>query len=448
LTFRLVQNYGERRTLGRFRLWVNESTAASAKHPPHVVEVLRIPAEMRTEAQRNGLLEHYLQSQPELQEMRDRMAKMEEKLESLPGAMTLVMRELDSPRMTNLLRRGSFESKGIEVTPGVLEALHPLPNDAQANRLGLARWIAADDNPLFARVTVNRWWSALFGDGLVATEEDFGTQGDRPTHPELLDWLAVEFREHDYSMKHIHKKLVMSATYRQSAAHRKELRERDALNRLHARGPRMRLPAEMIRDNALAVSGLLHHELGGPPVKPPQPPKIWRVTGKVDNAYKVSEGTDRYRRGLYVIWRRSAPYPSFVNFDAPDRSSCVVERANTNTPLQALTLLNDEVYIEAALALAARLLVDLPEANPQQRVDYALQLAVARQPRPEETAHLVALYEDQLKRHQAEPNKAKQLVSAAPLPAAVRAKQLPEEELAAWYYVASVILNLDETISK
>jgi hypothetical protein len=204
-----------------------------------------------------------------------------------------------------------------------------------------------DKNPLLARVAVNRWWAELFGRGIVASQEDFGTQCDPPTHPELLDWLAVELAERDWSMKQVLKTIVTSAAYRQSSHLSPALLKRDPYNLLYARGPRFRLTAETIRDNALAAAGLLSLKQGGPPVYPPQPEGIWRVTGEVDNNYYTSTGEDRYRRGLYTIWRRSGPYPSFVAFDAPDRSACVVARPRTNTPLQALTLLNDPVFVDA-----------------------------------------------------------------------------------------------------
>jgi hypothetical protein len=329
------------------------------------------------------------------------------------------------------------------VEPGTPRVLHAAATSLPPNRLGLARWLVDRGNPLVARVTVNRWWSAIFGAGLVTTIEDFGAQGERPTHPDLLDWLAVDFMDHNWSMKHVHKRIVLSAAYRQSSRVSEELLREDPSNRWLARGPRFRMPAEMIRDHALAVSGLLQNKMGGPPVYPPQPAGIWRHVGRNAPKYATSQGTDRFRRGIYVVWRRSAPYPSFVNFDAPDRASCVVQRPRTNTPLQALTLLNDPAYFEMARGLAERIVADLPAAGVDARVEYAFRRCVARRPSRREVQHLAHVYRREAARLEQDADSARALLGDQPLPAGVTVGQL-----AAWVYLSNVLLNLDETITK
>jgi len=368
-------------------------------------------------------------------EQKKALANLKKRIEKLNIQRTLVMSELPEPRKTHVMLRGQWDRPGESVTPAVLESLGTLPADAPPNRLGLARWIASKNNPLTARVAVNRWWLELFGRGLVATPEDFGLQGEPPTHPELLDWLAVELMEHGWSMKHILREIVTSATYRQSSRVAPELAAVDPDNALLARGPRFRLPSETIRDNALAIAGLLSTKMYGVPVYPPQPPGIWRVTGQVDNTYRTSQGEDRYRRGIYTIWRRSAHYPSFANFDAPNRGACVANRPRSNTPLQALTLLNDDVYVEAAAAFAARIIKDCPEGSLLDRVNFAFRLAVARKPTDDEAKYLASIFEQEHKRYAEQPKLA--------LPAGIK-----DATQAAWFYVATILLNLDETITK
>ena len=331
-----------------------------------------------------------------------------------------------------------------------------MPKDAPLNRLGLARWLVDPDNPLVARVTVNRWWAEFFGHGLVATLEDFGTQSDAPTHRELLDWLAVEFmnpqtsRERErpvaWSMKHIHRLIVTSATYQQSSRVPPALVKRDPDNTLYARGPRLRLDAETIRDNALAVSGLLSRKMGGPPVMPPQPPGIWTVTGVVDNTYRTSSGADRYRRGLYTIWRRSSPYPSFVAFDAPDRASCIVKRPRTNTPLQALTLLNDP-NVRGKRRPAAGSATSAPRKESQRSASFtASALCLARQPTCSVRSHRSGRFYDQaLAKYQSE-------IRPPPRRALAKMRRLrtPRSETMGRLVPrgGGRLLNLDEAITK
>jgi len=298
------------------------------------------------------------------------------------------------------------------------------------------------------RATVNRWWAELFGHGLVETVEDFGIKGQPPTHPELLDWLAVEFMEPGenqaaWSMKKLLRLIVTSATYRQTSRVTPELLERDDKNELYARGPRSRMDAEMIRDNALAISGLLSKKQFGPPIRPYQPDGLWVKVGGVKVDYEVSPGEDRYRRGIYVVLKRGAPYPSFVSFDASARLACAAKRSRSNTPLQALTLLNDPVYVEAAQALAARVVHELPMGSIDERIDYMIRTCLGRGGTQVEADALRKLYNEQL--HDAQGDRAS---TDALLNGVIAPKGTNRAELAAWYAVATVLLNLDETITK
>jgi hypothetical protein len=315
------------------------------------------------------------------------------------------------------------------------------------NRLGLARWLVSPSNPLTARVTVNRAWEQFFGRGIVETSEDFGTQGAPPSHPELLDWLATEFIHLKWSQKALHRLIVTSATYRQDAHVSPALVEKDPYNRLLARGPRFRMEAEMIRDAVLSASGLLSQKIGGQSVFPPQPDGIW------DNPYSdakwvISEGEDRYRRGLYTFIRRTSPYPSFMTFDAVSREFCTVRRVRTNTPLQALTMLNDEAFFEAARALAARSAREASttsgRSTAQQehgRADYMFRLCTSRLPTSAESDHIVASYERQLAHYRSKRADAAKVLKEPP------SKGPDQPERAAWTLVANALLNLDETVT-
>jgi hypothetical protein len=307
----------------------------------------------------------------------------------------------------------------------------------------LAQWLTAPEHPLFARVAVNRFWQMIFGHGIVKTVEDFGSQGEFPVHPELLDWLAVEFAESGYDIKALLKRIVMTAAYRQSSRTSKELIERDPENRLLARGPRFRLPAEMIRDSALSSSGLLNPKIGGPSVKPYQPTGVWEDIAYGDTfsaqSYEQDHGAKLYRRSLYTFWKRTAPPPGLAMFDAPDREKCTGRRALTNTPLQALVLLNDPTYVEAARVLAARAM-----ATPRP-LDSLFKLVVSRSPTQREMGILQAQFERLHALYRNRPDGADRLLSTgeSPLPA-----NIDRPRLAAWTTVASVVLNLDEAITK
>lgn len=385
----------------------------------------------------------------------DRLRKVQTDLEQLiPTSM--VMRELEQPRETFLLIRGQYDKPGDKVEADVPAALPRLPEGAPRNRLGLARWLTHPSHPLTSRVTVNRYWQSYFGTGLVKTSEDFGSQGEMPSHAELLDWLAAEFMSSEsasttWDTKHLQRLIVMSAAYRQASRATPALIARDPENRLLARGPRHRLPAEGIRDLALSVSGLLQHKIGGPSVSPYQPAGLWeelmaRADGKNWTAqeYSQSHGADLYRRTMYTFWKRTCPPAQLATFDAPDRETCTVRRARTNTPLQALVLMNDPTYVEASRKLAERILLE-GGTTVEERVSFAFRLTTARKPTLRELAVLRRVLEQQHARFVADPAAAAKLLSVGESP---RNEQLPAHELAAWAAVASVILNLDEAVTK
>jgi hypothetical protein len=383
---------------------------------------------------------------------KERLAKLRRQLaaldKQLPTAM--VMQEMDRPRDTYLLLRGQYDKRGPRVAAGVPASLPPLPRGARADRLGLAQWLVAPDHPLTARVTVNRYWQMYFGTGLVKTAEDFGVQGERPSHPELLDWLATQFVQSGWDVKRLQRLIVTSATYQQSSVATRALLARDPENRLLARMPRLRLHAEFIRDQALAASGLLCGRIGGPSVSPYQPPGLWEeLASRLDGAnwtaqtYKQSKGKDLYRRTMYTFWKRTSPPPTLVTFDAPDRETCTVRRSRTNTPLQALVLMNDPTYVEAARKLAERLLTEA--ATPADRIALAFRLLTARRPKPGEAAVLARVFAAQLAAYRQDRQAALKLLRVGESP---RNEKLDVAELAAWTTVASVILNLDETVNR
>ena len=352
-----------------------------------------------------------------------------------------VMRDLaaDKQRKTQVQRRGNFQDVGAEVTAGVPTVFPALPEGESVNRLALAKWLVDRRNPLTARVVVNRLWEQIFGTGIVATSEEFGSQGDPPVHPELLDWLAVEFMDSGWDLQHMLKLLVTSAAYRQSSHVTEELIELDPDNRLLARGPRFRMSAEMIRDQALAVSGLLSPKMYGPPVKPMQPKLGVNAAFGSGIDWTTSDGEDKYRRALYTTWRRSNPYPSMATFDAPNREVCTLRRARTNTPLQALVTLNDPVYIEAAQALARKIIpVDGSTAD---KAAAAIEWALSRPATSAERERLASLFDAAKAKLASSPENAKK-IATVPLGAAPEGAEIVD--LAAWTVVANAVLNLDE----
>lgn len=355
----------------------------------------------------------------------------------LPQAQTLA---LGKQRKTHVMIRGDFLRKGVEVQasmPAVLSAAPVAPGSP--DRLRLAKWIASPENPLTSRVLVNNVWQKYFGRGLVPTLDDFGTQGERPSHPELLDWLAVEFQR-TWDVKALHRLIVTSATYRQSSALRPELLQRDPLNVLLARQNRLRLDAELVRDQALAASGLLTRTVGGPSVRPPQPPGVSELTYAGSARWVESQGPDRYRRGLYIWFQRTSPYPLLMTFDAPDGNVACVRRERTNTPLQALTILNDAVFVECAQALGKRLLDETPKAAPSERIAHAFRLVFGRAPSTAEQTRLVRLHETLYALCAAQPREAEKLLGN------YRVQGVPAAEAAAWMALARTVLNLDEAI--
>jgi hypothetical protein len=354
----------------------------------------------------------------------------------------MVMEEMAKPRESFLLKRGSYDQPGDPVKPVLPAILPPMPAGYPANRLGLARWLTAPDHPLLARVTVNRFWQMYFGTGIVKTAEDFGAQGEAPSHPELLDWLAAEFIQSGWNVKALQRWIVTSATYRQSSATTDSLSTRDPENRLLARGPVLRLTAEMVRDQALALSGLLVEKIGGPPVKPYQPAGLWHEVAKEE--YEQDHGENLYRRSLYTFFRRAVPPPTLANFDAAGRESCVVRPGVTNTPLQALDLMNNVTYLEAARRIGQRMMLE-GGASPATRIAWGFQLATARQPEKTEAGVLTRYFQKQLDRFQTAPQAAAEYLSQGESP---RSAILRVPELAAYTSVASLILNLDETVTK
>jgi len=408
--------------------------------------------EQELDAQRAKLTEYFLtydapqpirQAYADLKDLKARKAELEEAIQT-----TMVMEEMKKPRETFILGRGDYRNHGEKVSPKVPSWLAPLPKDASANRLGLAKWLVSSSHPLTARVTVNRYWQNYFGTGLVKTAEDFGSQGELPSHPELLDWLATEFVRTGWDIKAMQRLIVTSAAYRQASRVTPDLIEKDPENRLLARGPRFRMPAEMVRDNALAVSGLLNTEVGGPSVYPYQPKGLWEemAFGEIFTAqsYTPSSGKDLYRRSMYTTWKRTVPPPSLSTFDAPDREKCTARRARTNTPLQALVLLNDPTYVEAARALAQRVIREAGN-DPVKRINLAFSLATARRPQARELNVLLHLAKQQQEDYRRKEEMAQKLVGVGESKSDA---SLNVTELAAWTTVASTILNLDETITK
>ncbi len=428
-------------------------------------EIVALPSARRSREQAYKLRSYFIERQApaDIRAAHDHLRAARTELEDFDAALptTMVMQDMPVPRDTHVLLRGEYDKKGPRVTPGVPAALPPLPADAPNNRLGFARWLISNDNPLTARVAVNRLWQMLFGAGLVRTVEDFGAQGDWPSHPELLDWLAVEFRDSGWDVKHLLKTIVTSATYRQSSSIAdcglqiadsktnpqsaiRNPKSKDPDNRLLGRGPRFRLPAEMIRDQALFVSGLLVEKVGGPSVRPYQPAGLVKELHGSAEDYVQDHGPSLYRRSLYTFWKRTVAPPELMTFDAANRETCVVRETRTNTPLQALNLLNDVTYVEAARVLAQRVLRG-GDVTAEGRLARAFRLATLRMPRPQELAVLRAGLDQHLAEYRRAPEAARKLTEAGE---AARPADADIVELAAYTAVCNLILNLDEVITK
>lgn len=412
-----------------------------------------------SERRRKVLREHYRTTiDPIGRVLAEELARLESEEREVKKQVpqTLVMEELEQPRQAYVFVRGLYKNRGANVEPGVPAVLPPMDPQAPRNRLGLARWLVSGQHPLTARVLVNRIWQQYFGVGIVRSAEDFGVRAEAPTHPELLDLLALDFVESGWDLKRLHRRIVLSATYRQDSAASAASLEKDPENRLLSRGPRLRLSAEMVRDNALAVSGLLVEKIGGPSVKPRQPKNAWKtVEGNRGGDYVRHRDERQYRRALYVYAKRGAPYPSMLNFDAAKRDSCAVTRATTNTPLQALTLLNDPVYVECAKMLANRLLTERhalgrardpgPAEQDSLRLAYGFRLCTSRTPSAQELELLVKLLGEQREHFKASPESAAQLLQVGD---AKVAPELDPLEAAAWTGVSSALLNLDATLHR
>jgi hypothetical protein len=410
-------------------------------------ELAAMPPAARTAEQSEKLRLAFLEDHapPEIRQSWSRLQELSDARRQYVGSFptVMVMEEMTPPRDAFLLIRGAYDKPGEKVQRGVPAVFPPAPAGLPANRLGLARWMVDPANPLTARVTVNRFWQMYFGVGIVKTTEDFGAQGEWPSHLDLLDWLATEFIRTGWNVKAMQKTIVMSAAYRQSSRTPPALLERDPENRLLARGPRVRLPAEMVRDQALSISGLLVEKQGGPSVKPYQPEGLWReLTGGED--YKRDTGEKLYRRSLYTFWKRTAPPPMMMNFDSPSRETCVVRESRTNTPLQALNLMNDVTFLEAARKMAERMMREGGQ-SPDERIAYGFRLAMGRRPNPQEAAVLLDGFRYQLDYYRTAPAAAKKLLSQGE---SGRDETLDPSELAAYSTVASLILNLDETVTR
>ena len=427
-------------------MWVRRQRGGAAEKgvPKDVLDIVDAPAGKRTEEQALALARHFGSIAPELKPQRDRIATLEKARPAIPSLPVMAELPAAQRRVTRVLRKGNFLDPGATVTPGVLGSLHPFPAGAPPDRVGLARWLTDRRNPLTARVAVNRLWSQIFAAGLVETEEDFGTQGEPPSHPELLDWLAIFYQDSGWDTKALLRKIVTSATYRQSSKVTPELRDRDPRNRLLARAPRVRLEAEMVRDQAMAASGLLFRKVGGPSVFPAQPDGLWQAAFNGERTWATSNGNDRYRRGLYTFWRRTVPYPSMAAFDAPSREICAIKRVRTNTPLQSFVTLNDPVYVEAAQSLARRIVRE-GGSDVRARARYGLQVCLCRTPQPEQVEPLVALYNAEYERYRANQQSAAALAGESFGPTS---PSVSPAELAAWTTVANVLLNLDGVLTK
>jgi mono/diheme cytochrome c family protein len=454
LTFALSQRHGgwnsddnQNNNLGRYRLSVTNAPNATADPIPHNVrEILSIPREKRSPAQIAAVFSYWRTTVPEWKEANDAIEHLWR--QHPEGASQFVLAKREMPRSTHMLKRGDFLKPERTVSPGVPSFLQPLPPGAPPTRLTFARWLTDRRSPTTARAIVNRVWQTYFGIGIVSTSEDLGSQAETPSHPKLLDWLAVEFMDHGWSLKWLHRQIVTSATYRQSSQVTPENYSRDPYNRLLARGPRFRVDAEIVRDIALETSGLLYARLGGPSVFPPAPdflfmppvsygPKIW----------KEETGPNRYRRAIYTFRYRSVPYPALQTFDAPNGDFSCVRRARSNTPLQALTSLNEPLFLECARALALNT-VWKGGADSQQRLTYAFRRCLSRRPTEEETSALLALYDKEAKHFASDESSALSFAAndvkhAPSLPAGTTV-----DELAGWTAVSRVLLNLDETITK
>jgi len=453
LTFILDQTYNQANShnLGRFRLsyTAGQIPATLEGMPADVASALAKAAGERNADEQKQVAAYFRSVDPELARLNQIVAEHAKQAPAASDVKAQAVVQVAQPRQANIHVRGDFLNKGepvVALTPAVLPGL--AADESRRGRLEFARWLFAADNPLTARVTVNRVWQQIFGRGIVSTVDDFGTQGDAPTHPELLDWLASEFQRQGWSLKHLHRLIVTSATYRQSATFRPDLVEADPYNSLLARQQRRRVEAETIRDIALAASGLLDSRIGGPSVHPPQPAEYSDLTYANSAKWQVSNGGDAYRRGLYTFFQRTSPYPMLMTFDSPDSTECCTQRSLSNTPLQALTLWNDPAFYECAQAFGLRVVTEVPSIGDlaqtmRERARYAFMLCLSRHPTEDELTDVIALRLARQKRAEADQEATKQIVGKHVVP-----EGSSPEELAAWIVVARTLINLDEFITR
>jgi len=450
LTVRLRFDFGTLHTIGRFRISYTQSTSPTLQDMLTIPQIAALPIAKRTSQQAKLLRDHFLRTagpaEAKALHMKIISLRAQQQKLSSAGSTSMIMADMPNPRKTYILHRGQYDQRREEVSAGTPNALGAMPKDAPRNRLGLARWLVDGKHPLTARVAVNREWQRLFGVGLVKSTEEFGTQGDWPSHPALLDWLAVQFTKNGWDQKALLKLIVTSATYRQDSRASAELLARDRDNRLLARGPRHRLDAEVIRDNALAVSGLLVDQIGGPSVFPYHPNGLWLELNNrpgYSRTYQQGKGDDLHRRSLYTYWKRTVPPPSMATFDAPEREFCLVRRSRTNTPLQAFVMLHDPQFIEAARHLAARMMT--ANKSTGERIGFGFRVVTARKPTAREIQILSHLYTKRMTHYQANPKAAESLLTIGE---STTPQHLPPTELAAWTTVARTMLNLSEAITK
>jgi hypothetical protein len=463
LTTEVLFSFGHSTSPARFQIFAFSGNDDGSPHPADITELLTADPAARTPEQATRLTEYFHQIAPEKSGLRAQLANLEERLAVLTGKHSvLVMNTAPKPRETHILDRGLYSAPLEQVTPGTPAILPPLSTeptfdqasgtfkDRPANRLDLARWMTRPDHPLTARVAVNRLWEHFFGRALSASSANLGSQGQWPSHPELLDWLAVDFRDHGWDRKRMIRLILTSRTYRQSSTTSPAILTRDPGNELLTRGPRFRLTAEQIRDQALAVSGLLVERLGGPSVRPYQPGDLWRQVSHYGSSPATSQtfvqdhGEKLHRRSLYTYWKRTLPPSNLSVFDAPNREICTIGRLPTNTPLQALVTLNDPQFIEAARALACKLLAT-PHPTDRDRLTAAFEIVTSRPPKPGEVATLETALNRERQRYTADPSAAQQLLSIGELP---QNTALPNPEQAAWTQLAATLLNLSETITR
>ncbi len=442
--------------LGKFKVWItrSETNAKASSVPSDIAEILLRQKEQWSDSDRQLALQYYLQIAPELSGYRSEIEKLRSQALQAPTTLVFKERPEKNPRSTYVRRRGEFLDPQNQVSPGLPDFLERYVDKAPGDRLEFANWLVSKENPLTARVVMNRRWEALFGKGLVQTVEDFGYQGEAPTHPELLDWLALEFMEQKWSLREMTRKIVMSSTYRQTSRVSEKALEIDPENRWLARSPRFRLTGEMLRDSALKVSGLLTDKLGGPSVFPPQPPGVTTEGAYGRLNWAVSEGPDRYRRGLYTFMKRTAPYAMLATFDGPSGESCMASRAKTNTPLQALTLLNDNVFLEIAASMGmewARQSADLNE-----NVRKLFRLILVRPPSQDEVDQMIAYFKKQHERLATHLDEADSILKWDSIHVDAFLNEFKEEEsreemkvtASAWTLLVRALMNLDETVTR